>query len=627
MIIKWFQKNKKEKLKEDNVLLKPQKDRRILPNVPDSSGHRSNHDRRGDRDDKVRKKHICNPSLGEHKGIRYLTEYKVRVQCRCKKNTVEFSVYSTDISTSGILLKIESEQHRKLIENADKIKLKFKIMRGSMPEGYEMNVNIGASHIRTKKLDNDIFETGLEFEQSLISYIYSKKGRNLRIVSIVSLIILTILVALMRVESVMYFKFNRFVYLYSLITAIYLLSRYFFGALYKPVPISDEFKPGVSIIIPCFNEEEWIERTIINCLNQDYPVNSLEVIIVDDCSNDRSVEKIEETLEKLYAQDSYYDIANRVRLIKQNKNQGKRVVLARGVLEAKHDFVVFVDSDSFLDPYAILNLVQPFKDPKVGGVTGRTDIANTYTNTLTKMQSVRYYVAFRILKAAESYFDAVTCLSGPLACYRKHIVLENMDKWLKQRFFGRKATFGDDRAMTNFVLDKYRTCYQDTAICSTIAPHTHKVFLKQQMRWKRSWLRESSIAATFMWRKEPMMAASFYMGFIIPVAAPVIVIYNLLFVPIVYGLFPSTFLTGLFLMAMMMSTVQLLMRRSSTWLYGLLFCLYYVFVLLWQMPIAWFTFWKSTWGTRLTPHDINAAQKQQFKDDKTATLEMQQHEN
>ena len=43
----------------------------------------------------------------------------------------------------------------------------------------------------------------------------------------------------------------------------------------------------------------------------------------------------------------------------------------------------------------------------MGGVSGRTDVANTYTNSLTKMQAVRYYIAFRILKAAEGYFDAV----------------------------------------------------------------------------------------------------------------------------------------------------------------------------------------------------------------------------
>jgi hyaluronan synthase len=249
------------------------------------------------------------------------------------------------------------------------------------------------------------------------------------------------------------------------------------------------------------------------------------------------------------------------------------------------------------------------KNPKIGGVSGRTDVANTYTNMVTKMQAVRYYIAFRVMKAAESYFDAVTCLSGPLACYRKTIVMDNLDAWLNQKFLGQRATFGDDRSMTNFILRKCRTIYQDTAVCSTVVPNTHRMLLKQQMRWKRSWLRESVIAASYMWKKEPFMSVFFYIGFVMPILAPVVVIYNLVFFPIVYGIFPLTFLMGLFLLAAMMSFAQMFFRKSNLWFYGFIFCFYYVFILLWQMPVAWFTFWKSTWGTRMTPSDVQAQSK------------------
>jgi hyaluronan synthase len=63
------------------------------------------------------------------------------------------------------------------------------------------------------------------------------------------------------------------------------------------------------------------------------------------------------------------------------------------------------------------------------------------------------------------------------------------------------------------------------------------------------------------------------------------------------------------MMAALMSVTQLLLRKSTTWLYGIWFCIYYEAVLLWQMPIAWLTFWKSTWGTRMTPADILEQQK------------------
>ena len=171
-----------------------------------------------------------------------------------------------------------------------------------------------------------------------------------------------------------------------------------------------------------------------------------------------------------------------------------------------------------------------------------------------------------------------------MSCYRKDLVLRYADDWLNQRFLGHKATFGDDRAMTNFILRHHRTDYQDTAICYTIVPNDYDVFLKQQMRWKRSWLRESLVASTFMWRKEPFMSVMFYMGVLVPIIAPFIVCYNLIYIPIMHRVFPFTFIFGMFLMAGLMSACQLFLRRSTTWLYGIWFCLYYEMVLLWQMP-------------------------------------------
>lgn len=109
------------------------------------------------------------------------------------------------------------------------------------------------------------------------------------------------------------------------------------------------------------------------------------------------------------------------------------------------------------------------------------------------------------------------------------------------------------------------------------------------------------------------MSLFFYIGLIVPIAAPVVVLYNLIYVPVVHGIFPTTFLVGLLMMALLMSFAQLLLRKSTTWIFGLIFCLYYEAVLLWQMPIAWVTFWKSTWGTRMTPSDIKAQEKKEKK--------------
>lgn len=606
-----YKKPKKNQGETKDILLNPRGDRRLLANVPDKEGIRSSVDRRGK---KVLEDYKGDPNVfikSKKAGIRYIMQTDVKIICKSQKGNITFRVKSVDVSTTGILLELKDEEQLNVISNATSVKLEFEILPGSMPEGYEMNVKINGKKVRDSITADGKIICGMEFIGNLSQYSNRNKDRYVLALSSLLLLFISVFIILMRAESVIYFKFNKWTYLYSIIAAVFLLSRYLFGVLYRPMPIDVNYTPGVTIIIPCFNEEEWIERTIISCINQDYPIDNLEVIVVDDCSNDNSVDKIKETINKLNNEAERFDAPNRVKYFVQERNLGKRDALCRGVLNAKHDLVVFVDSDSFLDPFAIRNLVQPFKDSKMGGVSGRTDVANTYTNTLTKMQSVRYYIAFRIMKAAEAYFDAVTCLSGPLACYKKQIIMDNMNEWLNQRFLGQKATFGDDRAMTNFVLNGHRTSYQDTAICSTIVPNKYKVFLKQQMRWKRSWLRESIIAGKFMWKKEPFMAVFFYMGVFVPIAAPIIVTYNLVYVPIAYNIFPTTFLVGVLMMALMMSFAQMFFRKSTTWIFGMLFCIYYEAVLLWQMPIAWVTFWKSTWGTRMTPSDIEAERKKE----------------
>ena len=603
---------KNEVLSKEDRLLHSTSDRRMLPNVPDKDSHRSNVDRRGISNNESQENYAVSKEKVET-GRRYLVDYAVKIQTNDENNIKKVILAkSIDLSGSGISC-IISREDKDYIEKSSIVKLSFQIEAGTMPEGYEMKIkNIRAKWVRSYVDENKELCCSFQFEQLLAQYAYKHRQFYMLSVASVFMFLVCAFIILMRSSSVLYFSFNKLLYLYSILAATFLLTRYLFGSFYRSIPINPDFTPSVTVVIPCFNEEAWIKKTILSCINQDYPIDKLEVIVVDDCSNDHSVEQIKDIVNALH-HEAGYDLEDRVSYHVQPSNMGKREALAVGAKLAKNELLVFVDSDSFLDPFAIRNIVQPFRDERVGGVSGRTDVANTYTNALTKMQSVRYYIAFRILKAAEGLFDAVTCLSGPLSCYRKDLVLQHSNAWLNQKFLGQKATFGDDRSMTNFILRSHRTDYQDTAICSTIVPNTYKIFLRQQMRWKRSWLRESLIAATFMWKKEPFMALSFYMGLIVPMLAPLIVIYNLIYIPITHRVFPLTFVIGIFMMALLMSVAQLFLRRSTTWIYGIWFCLYYEAVLLWQMPVAWVTFWKSTWGTRMTNADIKEIMKEKDK--------------
>lgn len=613
----FIKRKKKQEQEQEEVLTVFRSDRRLLKHVPDPEHVRTQVDRRGQAADAV---YTDSAYLDNMRmlSLRYMANFEVMVYARKNQKKTAVKGRAVDISTTGLLVEFGPAAAQRLFVGK-KVVIHCDIPPGTMPEGFESKVRLEARAVRSFTREEDgqeKFMLAFEFARPLTQYLQKKRWGYAVYTSSAMLLVSTLFIMLMRTESIIYFKYNILLYLYSLIAAAFLLTRYLFGALYRDVPINPDYTPGVSIIIPCFNEEKWIHRTILSCVNQNYPIDKLEVIVVDDRSTDRSAEQIEKVIQMIHNEAERFKTKERVRMHVLPENGGKRVALVKGVEMAKHDLVVFVDSDSFLEPDAIRHLVQPFQDPKMGGVAGRTDVENKYTNSITKLQTVRYYIAFRIMKAAEAWFDSVTCLSGPLSCYRKDLVLKYAEAWLNQKFLGQPATFGDDRSMTNFILQTHRTSYQDSAICSTIVPSKMSVFLKQQMRWKRSWLRESLRASTFIWKKEPFMALFFYIGLIVPIAAPVIVLYNLCYVPLVHHVFPGTFLMGLLLMAMLMSLAHLLYRRSKLWVFGFIFCLFYEFVLLWQMPVAWVTFWKSTWGTRETPQDVEERLKKEARKQK-----------
>ena len=576
----------KKKAIED-IILEAEADRRLMPNVPDPSCRRSNHDRRDNHDEDASR-----PQYATYAGQRFALKIDVRVEL---DSGVKLKAETKDISQTGMMLQLPGDRRSVPFHIGQRLRLTFRLHEGDLQEGTEKRYKrVRAEVVR---VSDDGQTLAVHFSRPL----YDERkatDRLLFMLATLFLFICTLVILLMRVESIVSFGSNPVLYGYSILTALFLLTRYLFSLFYRPVPVDPDYTPSVTVVIPCFNEEEWIRTTIIKCVDQDYPVDKLEFIIVDDGSSDNSVNVIKKTVEDLCAEGEQYDIRNRVRVFFQKYNQGKREAMGIGIRNCRTEMIVFVDSDSFLQPNAIRHLVQPMRDPKMAGVAGRTDVANVYTNRLTKMQAVRYYISFRVMKAAEAYFDSVMCLSGPLSCYRISVVREIFDEWLNQKFMGRKATFGDDRALTNFVVEHHRTYYQDTAICSTIVPRRHKQFLRQQMRWKRSWLRESLRAGKFIWRKQPFMSFFFYLGLLVPLIAPIIVVYNLVYIPIVRDVFPLTFVLGMFMMSMMMCFAQLILKKSTLWGYGLLFCLYYEFFLLWQMPWAWVTFWVNDWGTR-----------------------------
>jgi hyaluronan synthase len=381
--------------------------------------------------------------------------------------------------------------------------------------------------------------------------------------------------------------------LYSLVVTVYLSSRFILSLLYRPVRESKGELPSITIVVPAMNEERAMASTIDAVFSVDYPSDLLDVYVVDDGSTDGTWREIRRAARR-YPQ---------LHALRFSHNRGKRAAMAAGIRASGADLVCFVDSDSHLAKDALRELVKPFANPRVAIVTGHADVLNTSRNLLTRLQQVRYYVAFRVTKAAESLFGAVTCASGCFSAYRRSALLEVLPKWEAQRFLGREATFGDDRALTNMLLRRYRVVYQSTARCETVVPDTMHRFLVQQTRWKKSWLRESLIAATFFWRKHPVAALATYASIVFPVIAPLIVLRTLVYGPIMHGASPFMYLIGLYAMAMLYSLYYAWQRQSPHWWAGVAFVGLYAGVLIWQTYWAIATARRTSWGTRAGRED------------------------
>jgi hyaluronan synthase len=160
------------------------------------------------------------------------------------------------------------------------------------------------------------------------------------------------------------------------------------------------------------------------------------------------------------------------------------------------------------------------------------------------------------------------------------------------------STFGDDRSLTNAILRTQAVLYAPDAKARTEVPEGFKKFLRQQLRWKKSWLRENGRACAFMWRKNPITALSFYMGFVLPLLAPLVIARVFLTRPVIDGSTPLWYGAGIFVMAVIFGLFYRLHHRDGVWLYGIAFSVFYVFFLVWQLPYAVLTMRDNSWGTR-----------------------------
>ena len=150
-----------------------------------------------------------------------------------------------------------------------------------------------------------------------------------------------------------------------------------------------------------------------------------------------------------------------------------------------------MDSDTVLAPDAIRQAAAAFGDDQVGAVSGSVGVLNAPTNLLTRLIHHRYRLRFQVERPAQGFFTSLLCCSGPFAVYRRALLAELWQRYLTQTFGGVRCTNGDDLHLTNLVLATgHQVLFEPRAIASTSVPRSLGQYLRQQLRWNRSFYRE-----------------------------------------------------------------------------------------------------------------------------------------
>jgi hyaluronan synthase len=345
----------------------------------------------------------------------------------------------------------------------------------------------------------------------------------------------------------------------------------------------------IAVLIPCYNEEPGLVEESIRSVLCAY--GKKQVIVIDDGSTNGVQTRLRELAEELP-----------ITLHEFAENAGKREALFHATTHMLDDdvaFVVTIDSDTLLATTALVRVVEPLLDPKIGASTGNVLLLNERQNLLTRMIGTYYWIGLNIYKQAQSVIRSVVCCSGCLAAYNASLLRDVIGEFADQRFLGERCTHSEDRHLTNLVLKRgFDVVYVSEAVSWTETPSTVDGFLKQQRRWKRGYVRESLFTLMYAWRVKKLLwlqilvwdLSAPFLAFGLRIGLIVVVVTN-----------PTLFLTAILpsWVALLLIRYIFVPLRAPDKLLGLfLYMFFYECCLYWLNLWALFTVRNKSWVTR-----------------------------
>jgi len=224
--------------------------------------------------------------------------------------------------------------------------------------------------------------------------------------------------------------------------------------------------PKVSIIVPAYNEDVVIQKSLISIMEQTYP--RLEIIVVDDGSADATFVK---------AKQLEYDNGVSSLKVLRKPNGGKAKALNYGMEHSSGELIMVVDADSKLSDDAIERMVPYFDDIRVAAVAGSVYVSNRI-NTLTRLQALEYIEGLNMARNGQAFFKLVSIIPGPIGVFRK-TALQEVGGYDSD-------TFAEDADLTlKLIAAGYRIDFEPEAFAYTEAPDSLLDLLKQRYRWTR----------------------------------------------------------------------------------------------------------------------------------------------
>jgi cellulose synthase/poly-beta-1,6-N-acetylglucosamine synthase-like glycosyltransferase/peptidoglycan/xylan/chitin deacetylase (PgdA/CDA1 family)/spore germination protein YaaH len=279
-----------------------------------------------------------------------------------------------------------------------------------------------------------------------------------------------------RVDLVAFFVwafFNHFVYAVFIVGDVLMSARLLIIGLFAVIDrlrrrrnfAAADYAPRVAVLIPAYNEEKVIVRTIRSVMMSNY--QNIRVIVIDDGSSDKTVQ---------VSRDAYpNEIASGKLIVLTKPNGGKADALNFALNQTDEEIYIGIDADGVIARDAIANLVPHFANPAIGAVAGNAKVGNR-VNLWTRWQALEYITSQNFERRALDLFNVVMVVPGAIGAWRTAAV--------KTGGCYHTNTVAEDADLTMNLLEQgYEVVYEDRALAFTEAPVDMNGLMRQRFRW------------------------------------------------------------------------------------------------------------------------------------------------